>query len=116
MEIITFYTDAHIDKQVALQLRKQGIPVIRCQDVGMEDVSDEEHLIYASENRLSVVTKDSDFRGLHFQWLSENRTHFGIFICLNCQKDSVGKIVRECTTYFQLAETNKDIINELVEF
>ncbi len=113
---LKFYTDAHIDKQVAIQLRQQGIIVIRCQDVGMDNASDEEHLAYATEHELSIISKDADFRTLHFRWIAEDKTHFGIFLCTNCQIDAIGKIVTECITYFQLAETDEDIINKLVEF
>jgi len=67
MGLLRFYTDANIDKQVAIQLRQRGIEVTRCQDVGMDDVSDNEHLIYASEHNLSIISKDADFRVLHFQ-------------------------------------------------
>ncbi len=99
MGLLKFYTDAHVDKQIAIQLRKYGIPVIRCQDVGMDNATDEEHLEYASENHLSVVTKDIDFRTLHFQWLAQGKTHFGVFYCANCQVGIIGRIVNECITY-----------------
>ena len=32
---IKFYTDTHIARQVAIQLRAKGIDVVRCEDVGM---------------------------------------------------------------------------------
>ncbi|MDX2075798.1 MAG: DUF5615 family PIN-like protein [bacterium] len=113
--MITFYTDANIDKQVAIQLRKYGIPVIRCQDVGMDNATDEEHLAYASANQLTLVTKDSDFRALHYQCLSEERIHYGIFLCSNCQVEATGRIIKECITYFQLFESFEDVINKLFE-
>jgi len=115
MGIIKFYTDANIDKQVAIQLRQRGIEVIRCQDVGMENASDEEHFDYAIENQLSIITKDSDFRDLHYEYLNEGKQHFGIFLCSNCQVEATGRIVSGCLIYFQLIESLEDVINELFE-
>lgn len=115
MGLIKFYTDANIDKQVAIQLKKYGIPVIRCQDVGMDNASDEEHLEYASDNQLTLISKDSDFRALHYKYLSEERLHYGIFLCSNCQIDATGRIIKECITYFQLFESFDDVINQLFE-
>lgn len=58
---IHFYCDAHIPKQVAEQLRKHDIHVVRCQDVGLDDATDEQHLHYAAQNNLAIITKDDDF-------------------------------------------------------
>ena len=74
MAELRFYLDAHIDKQVAAQLRNHQVAVVRCQEVGLADIDDESHLTYASENHLMLVTKDADFRDLHFQWLQTAKT------------------------------------------
>ena len=47
---IAFYTDTHIAKAVALQLRGHGIDVIRCEQVGLADASDVRHLEYATQH------------------------------------------------------------------
>jgi len=115
MGLLKFYTDANIDKQVAIQLRQHDIIVIRCQDIGMDNVTDEEHLEYATEHGLSIITKDIDFRSLHFQWLVDEKTHFGIFYCADCQVGVIGRIVNECLTYFQITESVEDIINQFID-
>lgn len=116
---LRFYTDTHIDKQAAIQLRLRGMEVIRCQDVGMANVSDETHLIYACERQLVVITKDADFRQLHYQWLLEDKKHYGIFYCSDRQISAVGKIVTACDTYNQLlvsgVATTEDFINHFFE-
>ena len=55
---LKFYTDSHIQKAVADQLRAQGVDVVRCQDVGMADADDLPHLEYATEEGRVVVTND----------------------------------------------------------
>src|SRR5690606_3889694 len=78
---LTFFTDTHIAKQVAIQLNALGIDVLRCQDVGLEDASDEELLEYAVAHERAMLSKDDDFLTLHSQWQSAGRQHFGIFYC-----------------------------------
>jgi hypothetical protein len=50
MSVLKFYADTHIDKDVAIQLRKKGVDVVRCEDVGMAEADDEAHLDYAAQN------------------------------------------------------------------
>jgi len=101
---IRFYTDTHIPKQVAIQLRGKGIVVIRCEEVGLAEVDDETHLIYAAENELALITKDIGFMKRHFDWLSESKQHHGIFYCGDRNIAAVGKIVKSCALYNELIE------------
>ncbi len=41
---LKFYTDTHVAKVVAVQLRPRGIEVIRCEDVGMARSGDFDYL------------------------------------------------------------------------
>jgi predicted nuclease of predicted toxin-antitoxin system len=119
MSKLRFYTDTHVDKQVAIQLRLQGIEVVRCQEIGMANAEDENHLIYAVENGFALITKDADFRDLHYHWLNEEKSHCGIFYCSDRRISAVGHIVSACTTYYQLlmdgAGTLADINNHFFE-
>jgi hypothetical protein len=36
-EKIKFYTDTHIAKAVAVQLRQKGVDIVRCEEVGMAE-------------------------------------------------------------------------------
>lgn len=119
MSLLKFYTDTHIDKQVAIQLRQKGIDVVRCEDVGMAEADDEAHLEYASKNRLALVTKDAGFRVRHFKWLSEGKVHYGIFFCADRHIAAIGMIVNACYEYHQLVEegaaTLDDVKNEFFD-
>jgi hypothetical protein len=112
--------DSHIDKQVAIQLRNQGIGVVRCQEIGLADADDVTHLRYASENHLMLVTKDADFRDLHFQWLADGKTHAGILFFKQRQAPTIGEIVKECLAYALLikegvGKLENDIDNHFIE-
>lgn len=119
MSQLKFYTDAHIDKQVAIQLRNKGIDVIRCEEVGLAETDDETHLEYAAQNNLALITKDAGFRARHFLWLSQGKSHNGIFFCADRHIAAIGKIVNACYAYAQLVEegagTLDDIMNEFFD-
>ena len=59
---LRFYTDTHIDKQVAIQLRTHGVDVVRCEEVGMAEAEDDAHLIYATQHERALITKDLTLR------------------------------------------------------
>lgn len=117
---LRFYADTHIAKQVAIQLQEQGIDIIRCQDVGMEDAKDPEHLEYAVRNERALLTKDDDFLRLHSDWQALKKNHFGIFYCPYRDKASIGLIVGACAEYHELilneAGTLEGDINNQVIF
>jgi predicted nuclease of predicted toxin-antitoxin system len=58
----------HIAKAAAVQLRAKGIEVVRCEEVGMADATDEEHLRYATDNGYIMVSQDADFPSLNSEW------------------------------------------------
>jgi predicted nuclease of predicted toxin-antitoxin system len=60
MNTLKFYTDTHVPKAVAIQLRAQGIEVIRCEEVGLAESDDVEHLEYATSKGCTLVSHDLD--------------------------------------------------------
>jgi hypothetical protein len=104
---LKFYTDVHIPKQVAVQLRNRGVDIVRCEEVGMNEASDEAHLEYASAEGRILVSMDRDFVRLHTEWLQSNRTHHGIFSVSTQLKGklAIGPVVNIIWEYFQLFET-----------
>lgn len=116
---LKFYLDTHIDKQVAIQLIQDGIIVVRCQDIGLADASDEEHLEYAIQNQFTIITKDDDFYKLHFYLMENGMSHCGIFLCRDRQTSAIGKIVTFCRGYYRIiqegAGTLDDIKNRVFE-
>jgi predicted nuclease of predicted toxin-antitoxin system len=103
---LRFYTDTHIAKQIAIQLRDKGIDVVRCEEVGLAEADDEEHLKYSTKESRILITFDKGFRDRAFNWLAEGRYHSGIFICKpELQREvGIGVIVNACKFYHQLVE------------
>jgi predicted nuclease of predicted toxin-antitoxin system len=110
---IRFYTDTHISKQVAIQLRNKGIEVVRCEEVSMAEADDEHHLEYASQNGLALITKDRGFSDRHYQWVAENKSHSGIFYCGERSRSAIGLIVNGCTEYVELIQGGAGNINDI---
>jgi predicted nuclease of predicted toxin-antitoxin system len=113
VSLLKFYTDTHIDKQVAMQLRQQDIDVIRCEDVGLAEADDETHLVYAAEHGYALITKDVGFQARHFQWLQDGKSHGGIFFCSDRNHAAIGKIVSDCAAFAQLVETGAGTVNDI---
>ena len=95
MNVFKLYTDGHIPKQVVNQLRKQGVDVVRCEDVSLKDVADIVHLNYAVENERTVLTCDNDFTRLDTAWKKESKAHFGIIYVLPHRQGNTGFMVKE---------------------
>jgi hypothetical protein len=85
----------------------------------LAEADDETHLIYAAEHGLALITKDAGFRARHFQWLSQEKVHSGIFFCADRHSAAIGQIVKACFAFYQLivsgAGTLDDIQNELFD-
>lgn len=103
---LKLYTDTHIAKTVAVQLRNRGVDVVRCEEVGLAEVDDYTHLQYATENGRVLVTRDSDFTRIHAEWQQQGKRHGGIlYIRGSIQgKGSIGIIVTRLYDYYLLVE------------
>lgn len=115
---LRFYTDTHIAKQVAIQLREQGIEVIRCEEIGLAEASDEEHLEYAARDNRVMVTKDNDFPRIHARWQAEGRHHAGIFFCPYRDIPAIGLLVTVCAEMVEMvtggaADIEQDIADQV---
>ena len=86
---VSFYFDEMMSRKAAEQLTERGCSVIMAQDIGMQEKTDLEHLAYATENKLVLVTFDRPFAGRTVQ--TDN--HSGL-ICLSGNQDAIGMIVR----------------------
>ncbi len=104
--LLKFYTDKHIPKAVVQQLRARGIDMVRCEDVGLGDAADLEHLKYATQEGRVVITNDADFVRLHYEWQTEGKQHAGIMFCLSHVQGqaAVGRIMNEVMLYHELIE------------
>jgi predicted nuclease of predicted toxin-antitoxin system len=98
------YFDEHIHRDVARALEKHGIPVVMAVDVGMAAKTDEEHLAYATENSLVMVSFDHPFAGR-----TMSRTDFFGLICLPyAYMQDIGAAIEQIAEYAQLFEVARD--------
>lgn len=119
MSSLRFYTDSHVPKQVAIQLRERGIDIIRCQEIGYADATDYEHLEKATSEFRMVITGDSDFPRLNSQWNEVGRFHAGILYFQPNQQGDTGAIVNSATFLSQAVEIGAatledDVYNRIV--
>jgi predicted nuclease of predicted toxin-antitoxin system len=114
---LKFYTDNHIAKAVAVQLRKRGIDAIRCEEVNMANASDLAHLEYAAKEKRILITNDDDFLKLDQNWRIEGKNHAGIMFCLSHiqGKNMVGRIIQECLELHELIAGGAGTIEEDIE-
>lgn len=90
--MIEILADEHIKNSVQKSLKSKGVNISSLQENGLMEAEDEEILNHAVENKMAVLTNDSDF-----ETLGESRDHFGIFMLTTqyAQKqDIVSEIVR----------------------
>jgi predicted nuclease of predicted toxin-antitoxin system len=86
---LKLYTDGHIANAIVKQLRERNVDVVRCEEVGLKDADDIDHLNYAIREQRTIVTQDADFLRYHTQFQSEGKQHFGI---IRINSDSIGDI------------------------
>ncbi len=120
MNKLKFYTDTHVPKAVAAQLRAQGIEVIRCEDVGLAEVEDGEHLEYATSQGCTLVSHDLDFVQLHSQSVHDGLRHCGIVLFNRKFQGNIGKLVTELAEWHSLiaegvGTVETDVYNKLIE-
>ncbi len=118
--MIRYYLDTHIPKAVAEQLRLRGIDVVRCEEVGLAEADDTEHLEYAAAQERTLVSHDADFRTLHSVWMGQGLAHAGIIVFNRRFQGDTGRLVRELFEYYELirlgaATLQEDIFRTLIE-
>ena len=76
------YLDDDLDSNILFRLLSQsGHQVTSPRTIGNRGTTDEEHLKYAADNLLAMLTANSqDYVRLHQLWLSQSRQHAGILI------------------------------------
>ncbi len=114
---LKFYTDTHIPKQVAIQLRNKGVDIVRSEEVGMAEASDAEHLAYSTSEGRVLVSVDRDFRRHGKEWADEGRRHAGIFsVSSDLQgRRSIGRLVNALFEYYQLIEIGAGTVKEDID-
>ena len=100
-----FYFDEHMNRVVADALVKRGYQVVMAVDVSMEGKDDEtEHLPYAIEHDLVIVTFDHPFAAR-----AMSRTDHPGLICLAYNiRENIGRIVEVLTEFAELYDPQRD--------
>jgi hypothetical protein len=80
--MLRFYSETHVARAITDQLKTNGVDIVRAEDAGLADASDEEHLVYATNQSRVIITGDSDFLVLDAQWHQVNREHAGVIYIL----------------------------------
>lgn len=113
--MINFYFDTHIAKAVADQMRAKGASVTRCEEVDMAEAKDQEHLEYATQNDMVVVSQDDDFALLHVEWQEKGITHSGIMLLPKHLRGQgqISYAVRELMLYYELIKEGAGTIADL---
>ena len=87
-ERVRLVADEHISRAVSDGLRRRGIDIVTCHEIGMRGAPDRDHLVHAQTAGRAILTRDADFLRLH----AEGREHAGI---IYCPKDvNVGRMIR----------------------
>lgn len=106
---IQFYFDEHMSRTVAEGIIQHGIEVILAVDVDMIQKDDDtEHLQYATENSLVMVTFDRPFAGRTMQ----RSDHSGLICVSESLRSDVGGQVRVLSEF--AASHTTEMVNGLV--
>ncbi|MBL8162670.1 MAG: DUF5615 family PIN-like protein [Anaerolineae bacterium] len=102
-ETVSYYFDEHMSRKVASALESQGYQVVMAVDVEMVEKDDlSEHLHYATEHKLVLVTCDRPFAGKAMT----QTDHSGV-ICWTGKTDDFGGQIRKLA-YFAEKYTLED--------
>jgi len=108
MAQVSFYFDEMMMGKVAKQLQERGYSVIRAVEVGMTQKDDlTEHLVYATQHELVMVTFDRPFAGK----ASKTTEHAGL-VCLPGPQDAVGTVVK-LLAQFAADHTAEDVAGQV---
>lgn len=91
--MIRLYTNESVPTAVAEGLKRRGVDAVSARDAGNLGLTDEEQLVYASENELLLFTHDADFLKIAHHWARTDQRHWGI-IYVHQQKMGVGECIR----------------------
>ena len=93
---IRLFTDEHIFKSLASELRRRGFDAEGCHEVGLANqrVSDEDLLAYATRSGRAILTENrADFLKLDVAWKAADRQPGGIILVAG-HIGSFGELVR----------------------
>ena len=84
-----FHLDEHVDRAIAVGLRRRGIDVTTTSDAQLSSADDLQHVNFALRDGRVIFTNDADFLVLNHGGFE----HAGIAYCARNQR-SIGEIIR----------------------
>ncbi len=83
--------DENIPRKLAALLRRQGVDVVRLQDLGIRGVSDRELIDIANKLERTILTRDSDFTKPSLLSMTRNGV---IYISYQPSKNEMPRLAR----------------------
>jgi len=103
--MIGFYFDEHMRRSVAKGLLDRGYNVVMAVDVEMEGKDDDtEHLPFATENNLVIVTFDQAFAGRTMSRFD----HVGLIHLSEDIRENIGRMIEVLADFVELYDPEKD--------
>jgi predicted nuclease of predicted toxin-antitoxin system len=101
-----FYFDEHMNRAVADALIERGHQVVMAIDVDMEGKDDDtEHLPYAAEHELVMVTFDHPFAS---RTMSSRTDHPGLICLAYSIRENIGKMIEVLAEFAELYDPEQD--------
>lgn len=92
---VRIYTDEHVTALLAPALRRRGYEAQSCVEANTLEWDDEQHLAYASERGMALLTSDaSDFISIARRWYADRQEHAGIIITPVFSRRQMGTLLR----------------------
>lgn len=118
--MIRYYMDTHLSKSLTEQLRLRGVDVVRCEDVGMAEADDTEHLEYAAAQNRTLVTHDRGFWTLHAAWVTQGLHHAGIVLFNQHLQGNISRLFDELFELYRMIEggagtLEQDVYDQIYE-
>ena len=108
---IRIYANESASVAIAEGLKRRGVDALSARDAGNLGLTDEEQLIYATKERMTILTHDTDFLQIASRWLEEGRTHQGIIYC-HQKTYSIGECVRKLRMLTAVL-SSEDMVNHI---
>jgi len=109
---VPFHLDENLTTRIATALRSRDIDCTTSKDADLLASTDGDQLAYAIEAGRVLITRDSDFVGLHNWVLDQKEHHPGIIYWAN-RKKHFGTIVKEIDA-MSLEMTAKEFRDRLI--
>jgi len=109
---VPFHLDENLTSRVATALRSRDIDCTTSKDAGLLSRVDGDQLAYAIETGRVLITRDSDFVGIHNGVLDQEEHHPGIIYLAN-RKKHFGTVVKEIDA-MTLEMTAEDFRDRLI--